>query len=271
MKRILVPTDFSPVADNALKYAIEIAAEFKSELYLYHVYYINKVDYDLNFPEDEQPYKRQVERKMNITKLKFKEDFTRKGLNVQTKVAPDSIHSLFKNAARSHEVDFIVMGSKGASGLAKVVFGSVAATVMKIAKIPVLVVPPAHEFRQLERIVLAIDHKELTADILSPLQKLAVKFEAKVTFLNVNTSRNKHALQEIDSSVLEGVETSYQEVPISKSINETINAYIEKEGGDLLCMVRREKGFFESLFQSSVTKAQVYESQIPLLVLPEKK
>lgn len=58
---------------------------------------------------------------------------------------------------------------------------------------------------------------------------------------------------------------------MSKDINETINEFIQKEGCDLLCMIRREKGFFESVFKKSITKAQVFSNQIPLMVLPEKQ
>ncbi|HMQ48425.1 MAG TPA: universal stress protein [Saprospiraceae bacterium] len=61
MQKILVPTDFSPVADNALNYAIEIAAKFESELLLYHVYtFHRKVDFNWDFPEDEQPYVKKI-------------------------------------------------------------------------------------------------------------------------------------------------------------------------------------------------------------------
>ncbi len=69
MHKILIPTDFSPVADNALSYAIGIAAKFKSELLLYNVYSMNKrIDYDWDFPENEQPFVKNIERKMNFTK-----------------------------------------------------------------------------------------------------------------------------------------------------------------------------------------------------------
>jgi len=268
MKKILVPTDFSPVAANALKYAIEIAAEFRSELYLYHVYYIDKVDYDLNFPEDEQPFKKRVERKMKLAKLKDMETVTQKGLSVQTVVEQGNIFSLFKIKAKKHEISLIVMGSKGASGLKKVIFGSVAAIALEIANTPVLVVPPRYSFRPLQHIVLSVDHNEVSPGVLSPLQKLASKFGAKVTLLNVNTSSDRNTYRKIDI-YLEGVETTYREVLLSKSINETINKFIQKEGCDLLCMIRREKGFFESFFKKSITKAQVFSNRVPLLVLPE--
>ncbi len=268
MKKILFPTDFSPVADNALKYAIEIAAGFKSELYLYHVYYINKVDYNLDFSEDEQPVKKRVEREMKLTELKFMERIKQKGLSVQIKVEQDNIYSLFKRKVIKHGIDLIVMGSKGASGLEKVIFGSVAATALETAIIPVLVVPPSHSFFPFEHIVLAIDNNEISADVLAPLQKLASRFGAKVTLLNVSTGSNKNDPQKMDLQ-LEGVETIYREIPMSKSVNETISEFIKKEKGDLLCMIRREKGFLERIFQKSITKTQVYNSNVPLLVLPD--
>tara|TARA_R110002049_G_scaffold1113_2_gene8201 strand:+ start:6868 stop:7677 length:810 start_codon:yes stop_codon:yes gene_type:complete len=268
MKKILVPTDFYPVADNAIKYAIEIAAGFQSELYLYHVYSFNKFNYDWDFPKDKQPYTKKVERRMKRTRFKFMKKIKEKGLSIQTLVEEDGFFSLFKTKVIEHGVDMIVMGSKGASGLEKIVFGSIAATALEMAKVPVLVVPPEHTFRQLGNIVLAIDHRKVPPNVLLPLQKLAFKFGAKVTILNVYTHPNKNA-DRISDLHLDGIVTAYREVPMSKSINETINKFIEKEGCDLLCMLRREKGFFERVFQKSITKTQVFSNNVPLLVLPE--
>jgi nucleotide-binding universal stress UspA family protein len=268
MKKILVPTDFSPVADNALKHAIEIASKFKSELYLYHVYTFDRFNYDLNFPEDEQPFTEKVNRSMNRTKQKFMEKITQNGLSIQTFVEQDDIFSLFGRKVLKHGIDLIVMGSNGASGLSKVIFGSVATTALEMAKVPVLIFSPNHSFRSLENIVLAIDDKEVSSNVLSPLQKMAFKFGAKVTVLNVNAGSGRYAYKMTDL-YLNGVETAYREVPISKSINESINEFIGKSDCDLLCMVRREKGFFERLFNKSITKTQAFNSQVPLLVLPE--
>jgi nucleotide-binding universal stress UspA family protein len=268
MKKILIPTDFSDVADNATKYAIEIGTKFKSELYLYHVYSFDRFNYDLNFHEDEQPFTEKVNRSMNKKKQKFMEKIKQNGLSIQTFVERGDIFSLFRRRAQKHEIDLIVMGSKGASGLTKVIFGSTAATALDIAKVPVLVVPPNYAFRTLEHIVLAMDDREVSSSVLSPLQKLAFKFGAKVTVLNVKAGSDRNAYTKTDL-YLDGVETTYREVPMSKSINESINEFIGKETCDLLCMIRRERGFFESLFNKSITKIQAFNSQVPLLVLPE--
>ena len=160
------------------------------------------------------------------------------------------------------------MGSKGATGFEKVIFGSVAATALEIAKVPVMVIPPKQSFQSFDHIILATDSKEISTDILSPLQKLAIKFGAKITILRVNTDSNKNDYK-IKEIKLDGVETTYRETPFLNSINDSINSFIEKEGCDLLCMIRREKGFFESIFKKSVTETQVYNHQIPLLVIPE--
>ncbi|MDB4727619.1 universal stress protein [Saprospiraceae bacterium] len=269
MKKILIPTDFSPVADNALQYAIEIGAEFKSMLYLYHTYYINKVDYDLNLSEDEQPFKKRLERKMGLTELKFSEKIKHKELSIKTFVERGDIPALFKIIAKKQGVNLIVMGSKGASGLNKVIFGSVAATALEMAKVPVLVIPPELSFRPIKQIVIAIDGKKISKHILFPLQELAIKFKAKVIILNVN-SETKKETEQVSNISFEGIETSFREVPMNNNINETINEFIEKGDYDLLCMIRREKSFFQSIFQRSITKAQVFSNQVPLLVLPEE-
>ena len=123
MHNILVPTDFSLVADNALNYAIEIAAKLKSKLFLHHVYSMNKrVDYDWDSPDDEQPYILRIEEKMNFRKQKSLNKITLKGLPIQIKVENTHINSLFKRIASEYEIDLIIMGSKGASGLEKVLF-----------------------------------------------------------------------------------------------------------------------------------------------------
>ncbi len=269
MQKILIPTDFSAVADNALNYAIEIAAKFKSELYLCHVYSINKkLDYDWDYSDEEQPYKRKMEEKMKLTKLKFTEKIAQKGLSIQTIVEENMILSLFSTQVKKHNIDLIVMGSKGASGLEKVIFGSVAATALEMSKVPVLVVPPEYVFPPFKETVLALDQNSISLRTLSPFQKLVAKFGAKVTLLRVLTDSNKNTP---GGKILgfDGVETTYREVPMHNSVNESIKKFVAKENCDLLCLIRREKSFFESIFTKSITKTQVYDSQIPLLVLPE--
>ena len=269
MKKILVPTDFSTIADNALNYAIELAAAFKSQLYLCHVYNIHrKVDYNWKYGPDEQPYVKELEQKMNTTRLKFDEKIKLKGVQLHTILEEDSLFSLFKKKVVEHEIDLIVMGTKGASGFEKVIFGSVAATALEYANVPVLVIPPDHTFQSMKQVILATDLADSPTIIRSLLKKVATAFGAHLTVLHVNSNPNNDT-QPADYLALTDIETTYREIALSGSINESINAFIDKNEFDLICMLRRRRNFFESILNKSITKAQVFNSSIPLLVLPE--
>ncbi|MCW5518248.1 universal stress protein [Aureitalea sp. L0-47] len=268
MKKILVPTDFSPVADNALEYAIELAGWLESNIYLCHMYSFDKVTYNLEYPKDQQPYAKELERRMKRTKLKYSKRIEEKGLWIRTFVEEDTILSLFSRKVDEFGIDMIVLGSTGSTGISKIFFGSTAATALQNAKVPVLVVPPGHSFHRLKNIVLSIDHNLLVPNVLSALTELAKRFNAKVSLLNVIEHEKDHVGWKL-GALLEGVETNFHEVRISKSINETINQFIEKEHCDLLCMIRRKRSFIRSVFRKSVTKAQVFSNKVPLLVLPE--
>lgn len=269
MQKILVPTDFSPIADNALNYAIEIAAKFKSEILLYHCYsFHRKIDRDWNFPDDEQPYVKNIERKMNFTKGKFSAKVKEKGVVLRTGIEEENVTSLFTWMVDKYDISLIVMGSKGATGLEKMVFGSVAASALENARVPLLVVPPNYPFLPLNQIILATDLNKISESVLDTLRSLALTFSAKVTFLNVDTD-SKIELPKINDLDLKDVETDFLEVPMSVSVNQSINTFISQNKCDLLCMIRRKRGYFQRIFKTSISKTQLYDSAVPLLVFPE--
>lgn len=269
MQKILVPTDFSAVADNALEHAIEIAALFQSEILLYHVYNFQRsVHYNSNFPEHEQPFVKDIEAAMEATRLKFMDKIEEKGIKLKTRVKEDTVFALFGSEAEEHNIDFIVMGSKGASGVSKVIFGSFAATAMDIADVPVLVVPPDHKALSITKMLWASDQEDVSSQTIEPFRLFASKTQSKVTVLSVTKSQTGN--KPTSNLRLEGVDTSYEQIPASGSVNDTINHYVDSRPFDLIAMVRRDRGFFESLFKKSITKEQVFNSKIPLLILPEK-
>ena len=269
MQRILVPTDFSPIADNALNYAIEIAAKFKSEILLYHCYsFHRKIDRDWNFSDDEQPYVKSIERKMNFTRGKFSEKLKEKGVILTTGIGEENVYSLFTWMVDKYNISLIVMGSKGASGLEKIIFGSVAASALENAKVPLLVVPPNYPFLPIKQIILATDLNQTSPSLLEPLRSLALSFGARVTFLNVDTKAKVLPPKKNDLDLMD-VETDFLEVPMSISVNQSINTFINQNQCDLLCMIRRKRGYFERIFRTSISKTQVYDSAVPLLVFPE--
>lgn len=265
MKKILVPTDFSPIADNAFRFAIELAVVLKSEILLYHVYSLDRFNYNLDFPKDEQPYARDMERKMERKRKRFNDLIIEKGVTVNTYVEEDDVFSLFNKKATQYGADLIIMGTKGATGLKAGILGSVATAAIDIATVPVLLVPPQRTYAPMKNIVLAMGNSNVKKAVVAPLHELAKNLGTEITILNVNSGNQPLA----KTLAFEGVTISYREIPLTKSVNESINNFICKEGCDMLCMVRRKKSLFESLFKKSITRTQVLENQVPLLVLPD--
>jgi nucleotide-binding universal stress UspA family protein len=269
MKKILVPTDFSPIAENALDYAIEIASLFSSEILLYHVYtFHRRADYDHNYPIDKQPYVQNIKNKMRDAKAKVADKAAAKGVKIEAVVEKNHVFYLFENKVLKYDIDLIVMGTKGATGLETVIFGSVAVTALESAKRPVLVIPPEYRYRKIDQALLAADLNEVSDSILTPLKELLVKFHSGLTVLSVvdKLGHGGGAKRELE---FQGVDTQYEEIELTKSVNKSINAYVKTKDLDLVCMIRREKGFFESIFRKSVTKTQVYRTKVPFLVLSE--
>jgi nucleotide-binding universal stress UspA family protein len=269
MQKILVPTDFSTVAENAFDHAIELAGKFHSTLYLCHIYHFHKkLDYVGDYAMEEQPFIKDIQKKMRFTKERFKGIISRKDLSVQTIVEENNFVTLFKRKVLEHDIDLVVMGSKGASNKKNAILGSVASTAIETAQVPLMIIPPRYTFKPYEQIALAVDTNEIDNTILSPLQKIAQAFNASIKVLNVN-SDSEERIEQKEHLQLDDIETTYHNVPMQNSVNESINDFVHNNEVDIVCMIRRKKGFFQRLFKKSVTKSQVYNSTVPTLILPE--
>ncbi len=149
LHRILVPTDFGKSSENAVKYAAAFAEKFGAELFILHVVQ----DLALFIPEAVliapmmTPPIEQFKAAAQAALEKVVKDMNLAGLKVQTEIAEGVPFAEIIRAARDKNVDLIVMGTHGHTGLAHVLLGSVAEKVVRKAPCPVLTVRhPEHEF-----------------------------------------------------------------------------------------------------------------------------
>ena len=136
-ENILVPTDFSPDADDAMKYATWLAQQFHASLILLHVVHMYLPgSAEVSFPAY-----------MAKVRAEASADLTRNPGLVEEAKVPASIvveegvpHEKIIEVARQREADLIVMGTHGRTGLAQMLLGSVAERVARFAPCPVTVV-----------------------------------------------------------------------------------------------------------------------------------
>lgn len=275
MKRILFPTDFSPAADRAFIYALKVAEAIEASLLVLHVYELPRLKAHL--PNTIRELFESIEKEAY-------RDFQNNLPHLDTIAAANELSHLpvsyairegdkldtINQAAKTEQVDFIVMGTKGATGLRESLIGSVAAEVMENAPCPVLAVPEEAVFDgHLDHMAFATDFKDSDNLALKKLLNFASLFSAKVCCINVDISHTELYLKR-----MEQLRKAYQEKPNlsfhvleGNNIEKAVFDFMEKEHIDLLAMVTQQRNFIQELFHYSQTKQLAYHTRVPILAL----
>ena len=190
MKRILVPTDFSEEAENALKVAAQIAKEHNSEIYLLHLLEMPLYETDAVMSTPDVP---EFMFFMKMARERFEElvnsDYL-DGIKVNEIVKPDGTFNNMSEISKEHNADMIVMGSHGASGFQEMFIGSNAEKVVRTSDIPVLVIKHEHPNFSIKNMVFASDFKKDNQETYKQATEIADKFGAQLHLLMVNTPSN---------------------------------------------------------------------------------
>lgn len=265
MKRILVPTDFSKNADNALSYALAIANAFGSEITLLHLY---KVYSTSGMFVSVESYMKEDAAAHMLEKVRRIEAHLEGEARIVTKIVRGDAVRMITDIADKSAYDLIIMGTQGASGLEEIFVGSTTNGVLKNTRRPVLAIPHNFKFRNIRKIVLAIDEGTVShAGVLMPLVKLARRFSASVQVYHKDTGAKDPGMDSSVDMFLDDVEHSFHYELDTDRINKSINDFVADTGADMLCMIRRQRGFLKEIFHVSSTSKEVFDSPVPLLVL----
>ncbi|MGJ8591130.1 MAG: universal stress protein [Aquaticitalea sp.] len=190
MKKILVPTDFSKAAENALKVAAQMAKRYDCEIYLLHMLDIPFQEVDAMSSSSPLP---EAMFFMKLAHQRFEailESDYLEGLTVHETVKADSNFGNVIETCHEHDVDIIVMGSHGASGFKEMFVGSNAEKVVRTSDIPVLVIKNEHANFTVDNFVFASDFKNDNKETYKQAADFAEAFNAKIHLLMVNTPNN---------------------------------------------------------------------------------
>lgn len=201
MNRILVPTDFSDQAENALKVATMLAKKHGSEIYLLHMMEIPMQQTDRGNEQSDIP---EALFFMQLAQKRFKtlmeKDYLQ-GITVHETVKADITFNEIKDACKELHIDMIIMGSHGATGLKEMFVGSNAEKVVRTSEVPVLVIKNEHQSFDVSDFVFASDFKNDNKETYKQAVKFAKTFNAKIHLLLVITSSNFMATYEAKSRI----------------------------------------------------------------------
>ncbi|TGV04848.1 universal stress protein [Flavivirga rizhaonensis] len=263
MNKILVPVDFSDTSLNALSYAIKLFGSSSVEITILHIYGIKSTA--LLMKSIDGLLEKDAQRSMDELIEKVQKEFPK--IAMKTKIVLNDTVTAITSLGNSGKYDYIVMGTKGASGLKEVFIGSIAGGVIsKTKKAPVIVVPRFYYYNSLDEIVFAISDNPLSnTTVIEPLRKIAKMHKSKIKVLHI-TEKQTSDIQETLNQ-LKDLNPSVTYAFGTGNTNADLNDYLKKNDSKLLCLIRGKKDFFDRLFGESVTLKQTFSSPVPLLIL----
>lgn len=279
MKKIIVPTDFSDNAYNALRYAVQLLKDEICTFYILNTY--TPVVYDpeylntaatLSLTEIAQ---RQSMQGLEDTFNRIKNEFNNPNHRFETISAFNYLSDELQIQTEEKDIDLIIMGTQGATGAKEVIFGSQTMHVIKVIKCPLLAVPSAYKYRGVDAILLPNDFQmELEENRLRILKVLASKKNSKLHFLHVLTkeylNENQEDCRKKLENYFEGISKEFHFVQ-SDSLVESINKLEKQLDIDMLVMMNNKHSFFENLLFQPAVENIGFHTQIPFLIIPSGK
>jgi nucleotide-binding universal stress UspA family protein len=266
MKKILVPTDFSPNAEKALDYAVQLVKKNEGEIFLLHAVESEMMEGDIL----------KVAEKMA---LKIKNFADNENVRITTKVHNGTTLDAIHHAIREFNIDGVVMGTLGNTALSEKIIGSRTASVIGKSPVPVWVIPLLSEWKIPKKILLAINRfDEKEAQIL-PVIKMARQFFASVQ-VTIFTDTDDGYVEDYDEHELkiaayrDMLKEKYPDVEIhavhlaGHHFTEHVNNWIANNNIDIMVMLPHKKNIIEKILEGSMTKKMSYAVTIPLLTIP---
>jgi nucleotide-binding universal stress UspA family protein len=282
MGNILVPVDFSDYSKNALEYAIVLAKKTNAFITVFHSFYFSTppeygtlTNYmNLAIKEEQKRYEDEMKDLLQSYENEVYDDGSGElqiGSIVKLGLVSEDIAKLVKE----HQFEMVIMGTKGSTGLDRLLFGSVTANVIEDSdvKCPVLAVPKNAMLRGVKHVLYAMDYEEDDVPVIDDLLEFASYFDAKVTCLHINVSEDLLNSDKLEKEILEDTYwfTPYNKIRFelvkSESTKSGLEKYIKKNGIDLVAVIPRKRSFLESLFHKSVSNNLATYAGIPVLVI----
>ena len=276
MKKILIPTDFSENAMNAIRFALEFLKYDITEFYLLHAY--QDEVYDEFELLGKEPFENALKTVSQRSQLKLELLLE----NVKT-IAPhkrykfhviSAYNSLMDEVDKlviGKNVDAIIMGTKGETSRKSFAFGSNTLQVLKYVKCPVLAIPQFYGYKQPKKVLFPTNYLiPFRRRELKLLSSLLVPYRSVIDMLYISNSSHLSRRQKDNKSfVIDEFpknQLNFKTIESNNSL-EAINTYITKNNMDLLIMVNTRHSFLEDMLFRSKVDDLCLHTKIPFLAL----
>lgn len=277
MKRILIPTDFSKNANDAVKYAIHFFGISNTHIIFLHVIepYLSQAEIALAASSLYKPEIEKAKARMTLYIETWKTEAAKYDgtFTFESKVTSEPIISAIRDISNQNEIDLIVMGTHGKNHTRIETFmGSISTLVLEDTECPVLLVPTGSTFNQFDNVIFATDLNHEDPYEIWRASQILDGHHCIIQCLHVVKEEEEIDARKVNeiAKYLEDHPTSIQTV-FSKAVGYNIEAviaeYADNYDASMIIMTRTKKSIFQRLLQGSHTSKMVSNTHLPLLVL----
>ena len=279
MKHILLPTDFSENAWNALRYGIEL---FKKTTCTFHLVHINPIvayaGGETTIFAPPELVEETLLRKSSLQLQELLKRIAQLPLNKEHTFVTKALHAFFVDSIRQelldNPIELIIMGTKGASGLKEVAMGSNTGDVMTKVNCPLLAVPESAAFVKPQEIAFPTDYKTgYNTNVLGAMVAMVTLCQAKLRVVHISKktadlSSDQARNKEVLTNRLNHVEHSFHMVTGHK-LETTLQSFVETKHIDMIVMAPKNLNFLQRILFTPTVEKISYHTRVPFLVLHE--
>lgn len=285
-KKILIPTDFSESAFNAMRYAIQFAATYNGQfsIDLLHVIY----------PEVEPTDYPSLSQNATIQKLEWAkanlEKFAETSINqikekqalsfvpkIEYSVEIGAPSSTVSHVTKRDGIDLVIMGTEGEDSALDKLFGTTSSTTLAKSKIPILVIPEKAALGKVMTMAYATDLSKTDPYHIWEMSKFLAPFNPIIRVVHIapRNSSEQHALdmknlEDFFKDQVPGLQITFHDIAADHVI-EGLKEFSKTWEVSILIMHRKHRGFIEQLFHESMTKKAILHPFVPTLIVPERE
>lgn len=274
MKKILFPTDFSDASKNAFIYALKLAKNIDAEIITLHVYELPPIDYievpvyllkvyEITELSNFENYKHQVP-----VLRKIAEDNHLENIKISNVLDNGSLIDNILKITKEDKIDYIVMGTKGATGFASTFLGSNTTKIMNETKTVVLAIPEHCQYEPIKKILFTTQFKDEDVEVLKKVIDLAKVFHSHVDCLYVKKESDRDNEKNINKwkKIFKDDSVDFH-IVLSNDAEGIILNFIDIHKINMITMHVHHKNFFEKLFHISLSKRLAFHITIPILAI----
>ncbi|GGG29536.1 universal stress protein UspA [Dokdonia pacifica] len=277
MKHILVPTDFSDNAYNALLYATRLYPNETYTITLVHSYEeefsmsTSRIDIGRN-----DDLCLDIERRVSKEFEKLTHSITRDTedikINFETIITGFPLFKCIHKLQKEKEITLIIMGTKGASGLKEIFIGSqTIKLIKKIKKLPLLIIPNEANFIPPKVIAYATDFKEsILPHEIKTLEDIIKSNNGVLKITHVYDQKSPEHIVESNykkiKNSLSGLEHTTHWLSNTSKKEKVLDEFIKKMNVDMLVLTYHKHSLLKRLFKEDIVKNIGFHTTIPVLI-----